>query len=102
LPVNDGEWELATENYDQFRNDNPGVQCEPTGMPRVRMQPALQGRFFGYEGQLIVEVTAEDAIACEAVAATAAKPDQCPTSLIVLASEILSESYEDISLPLPP
>lgn len=61
LPISDTEWAEATQEYSEFRESNPGVQCDPASMPRADRKAAIQEVFFGYEGQMIVEVTTEDA-----------------------------------------
>lgn len=62
-PLMDEEWEAGTADYRRFREEMPGVRCEPPGLSRPDAKPAIRHLFFDAEGRLWVERYADDGFA---------------------------------------
>ena len=56
LPILDAEWDSATVEFDDFREEWPDAGCRPSAPPRPKMKTALRNLLVDTEGRLWVEV----------------------------------------------
>jgi hypothetical protein len=101
LPISEAEWAEETQEYREFRENNPGVQCDPPDMARVDRQAAIKEVFFGHEGQMIVEVTTADGSRYDyfdaegVVYATVLAPSRDPSVVPVFRDDRLAQVVTD-------
>ena len=65
LPILDAEWDSATVEFEDFREEWPDAGCRPSAPPRPEMKTALRNLLVDTEGRLWVEIYTETGTAWE-------------------------------------
>jgi hypothetical protein len=56
IPITDPEWDEATTEFSEFREEWPGADCEPRGFDRPEAKSALRSLLMDTDGRLWAEV----------------------------------------------
>lgn len=72
LPILDAEWDSATVEFEDFREEWPDAGCRPSAPPRPEMKTALRNLLVDTEGRLWVEVYTKTGTAWEVFAPSGA------------------------------
>ena len=59
-PVGDDEWEEGNRDFEEWRSENRGASCEPSGPTRPAAKPILGGIYIAPDGKLWVTVMRTD------------------------------------------
>ncbi len=55
VPISNAEWEDATREFEDFKEEWPGAECEPRGFPRPEFKHAFTNLLLDVDGRLWVE-----------------------------------------------
>jgi len=60
VPTTEAEWNEGLAEYREFRDENPGVSCQPRGLERPSVQPPVRDMLVDTSGRLWVEAVTLD------------------------------------------
>jgi 6-bladed beta-propeller len=65
VPITDVEWDSATAEFNSFRDESPGADCEPSSLERPSAKAALRSLLTDTSGRIWAEIFTESGTAWE-------------------------------------